>query len=144
MSEKQTFHEDFSREDEIKVGSERSFGIVFAVVFAIIGAFPLWNGEPLRVWALIIAGAFLLVALIAPRLLKPLNILWFRFGMLLSRVVNPVVMGFLFFLTVTPIALLMRLFGKRPLHLGFDKETDSYWIKREPPGPDPQTMRQQF
>ncbi len=144
MTQKQAFHEDFAREEEVKAGSERSLGIVFAAVFAIVGLFPLWSGGAVRLWALIVAGLFVAFALIAPALLGPLNRLWFRFGMLLNRIVSPLVIGLLFFLTVTPMALIMRLAGKDPLRLRFDKAAESYWIPRNPPGPDPQTMRNQF
>jgi len=97
-----------------------------------------------RSWASAVAAGFALVALLAPRLLRPLNQAWFRFGMLLHRVVSPLVMGLLFFVTVTPIGLLMRLTGKDPLRLRFDPAADSYWIDREPPGPPPDSMRNQF
>ena len=144
MTEKRAFHEDFSREGEVKAGSERALGIVFSAVFAIVGLLPLWDGGRVRVWALVVAGVFLVLALAVPASLKPLNRAWFRLGMLLNRVVSPVVMGFLFYLTVTPIALVMRLAGKDPLRLSFDRGSDSYWIVRDPPGPAPDTMQNQF
>jgi len=137
-------HEDFSRRGEIEAGSERTFGIVFFAVFAIMGLYPLLNGGEARIWALIIAGAFLLAALVAPRILRPLNRLWSRFGLLLHNVVSPVIMGLLFFVAVTPTALIMRLAGKDPLRLRFDPEARTYWIDRQPPGPEPKTMRNQF
>ena len=137
-------HEDFSRRGEIEAGSERTFGIVFFAVFAIMGLYPLLNGGEARIWALFIAGAFLLAALVAPRILRPLNRLWSRFGLLLHKVVSPVIMGLLFFVVVTPTALIMRLAGKDPLRLRFDPEARTYWIDRQPPGPEPKTMRNQF
>ena len=137
-------HEDFSRRGEIEAGSERTFGIVFSAVFAIMGLYPLLNGGEARIWVLIIAGVFLLAALVAPRILRPLNRLWSRFGLLLHKVVSPVIMGLLFFVVVTPTALIMRLAGKDPLRLHFDPEARTYWIDRRPPGPEPQTMRNQF
>ena len=84
-----------------------------------------------------VSGLFLVVAVAAPRLLAPLNRLWYRFGLLLHRIVNPVVMGLLFYATVTPIALVMRLVGKDPLHRAFDPQARTYWIERSPPGPKP-------
>ncbi len=144
MPGRPAFHEDFTRKDEIKSGSNRAFGVVFAVVFAIIGLFPLLGDGAVRVWAVAISLVFLALALAAPRLLKPLNRLWFRFGMLLNMIVTPLVMALLFFVTVTPIALAMRLVGKDPLRLRFDPAAESYWIRRQPPGPDPETMRHQF
>jgi len=137
-------HESFRERDAVKGSSNRFFGIVFAVVFAIIGLFPLIGGSSVRWWSLIVAGVFLALAFAAPKLLSPLNRLWMRFGLLLHRIVNPLVMALLFFLVVTPIALLMRLFGKRPLHLETEPDAESYWIPRDPPGPEPETMKQQF
>ena len=137
-------HEDFSRRGEIEAGSERTFGIVFSAVFVIMGLYPLWHGEEARIWVLIMAGAFLLAALVAPRILRPLNRLWSRFGVLLHKLVSPVIMGLLFFVAVTPTALIMRLAGKDPLRLRLDPEARTYWIDRRPPGPEPQTMRNQF
>jgi hypothetical protein len=137
-------HEDLSRAaGPVPVGSERSFGLVFAVVFTIIALLPLKDGESVRLWALGVAGVFLVAALAVPKILRPLNLVWFRFGMLLHHIVTPLVMGLLFFVTVTPIGVLMRLCGKDPLRL---KRNDaaSYWIARTPPGPAPETMKQQF
>lgn len=129
---------------KVVAGSNRSFGIVFAVVFGLIGAWPLVSGKAPRLWAAGIAIAFAIVALAAPHWLAPLNRLWFRVGLLLHRVVNPVVMGLIFFLTVVPVGLLMRAFGKDPLRLRREPEADSYWIVRAPPGPEPGSMSRQF
>ena len=137
-------HESYREREAVKGSSNRSFGIVFAVVFAIIGLFPLIGAEAPNWWALAIALLFLATALTRPEFLAPLNRLWLRFGLLLHRVVNPLVMAFLFFVVVTPIALLMRLCGKRPLSLDIEPDTETYWIPRDPPGPEPETMRQQF
>ena len=144
MAKKQAIHENLSRQDEVKIGSNRSFGFVFTVVFAVVGALPLLDGEFVRWWAFVVAGLFLAVSLFVPRLLKPLNKLWFRFGLLLHKIVTPVIMGLLFFTTITPIALFIRLTGKDPLRLRFDPDAKSYWIERDPPGPEPETMRYQF
>jgi len=137
-------HESFRERDAVKSSSNRSFGVVFSIVFSIVGLFPLLKGAPPRWWALGIAVLFLVAALIYPKCLAPLNRLWTRFGLLLHRIVNPIVMGVLFFLVVTPIALIMRLAGKRPLHLNMEPEAATYWIRREPPGPAPDSMKQQF
>lgn len=144
MTKPATAQDAVSHSDEVTPGSERSFGLVFAAVFALIAFWPMLGGEPIRTWAAGVAAAFLAVALLAPRLLRPLNVVWFKFGMLLHKVVNPVVMGLLFFVAITPIALLMRLAGKDPLHRAFDADAESYWIERAPPGPAPETMKQQF
>jgi hypothetical protein len=132
-------HEGFQEREAVKTSSDRSFGIVFTVVFAIIGLFPLLSSHSPRWWSVGVAGA-----LLYPKILAPLNRLWTRFGLLLHKVVNPLVMGLLFFLVVTPIALLMRICGKRPLHLKTEPDTPTYWILRDPPGPAPDTMKQQF
>ncbi len=97
-----------------------------------------------RLWALIAAGVFLVPALVFPKVLHPLNKLWMRFGALLQKIVSPIVLGALFFLTVTPMGLLMRLIGKDLLRLKKDPDASSYWIERTPPGPPPDTMRNQF
>ncbi len=144
MSKPQGTFEGQSHGRKVEMGSERSFGLVFAVVFTLVCVLPLKSGEEPRLWAGALAGAFLVVAFVAPKLLKPLNRLWFLVGMALHHVVTPLVMGLLFFVTVTPIALIMRASGKDPLRLKRDKDTASYWILREPPGPPPETMRRQF
>ncbi len=144
MSDKKQTHEDLERSDQVKRGSDRGFGIVFAVVFVIIGLWPLLGDGGPRIWSLVIAGAFLAVALVRPRLLGPLNLIWFKFGMLLHHVVSPVILGLIFFVSVTPVALIMRVLGKDPLRLKMDPDTESYWLKREPPGPPPDSLKNQF
>lgn len=144
MSDQFGLHEDFGRTDPVKRSSDRATGLVFAAVFAIIALWPLWKSGAVREWALITAAAITIVALAIPRALGPLSRAWHGLGLVLHRVVNPLVMGLLFYLTVTPTGLLMRLFGKDPLRLRFDPEAKSYWIERQPPGPAPETMRHQF
>lgn len=136
-------HEPAETRTEVKMGSERAFGIVFAIVFALIALWPLLGGGGVRPWAAATGALFLGAAFLAPRALKPLNVLWFRFGMLLHRIVSPIVMGFLFFVTVTPIGLLMRALGKDLLRLE-RSDAKSYWIERDPPGPPPESMTKQF
>lgn len=137
-------HEDLIRSDDVKGSSNRSFGVVFAVVFAVIGLWPLIGAGPVRLWALAVSLVFLLLAFIAPKTLAPLNRLWLKFGLLLHKVVNPVIMAVMFFLVITPTALVVRLIGKRLLQTSFDREAASYWIERDPPGPDPADMQNQF
>jgi hypothetical protein len=140
-----TAHENSTSFDDRRPPSLRSFGLTFVFVFTLIGLWPLLrHGLPPRLWALAAAGAFLAVTFLAPQLLSPLNKVWFAFGMLLHRIVNPLVLGFMFLVLLTPLALAMRLFGKRFLPLTFDREAPSYWIRREPPGPEPQSIRNQF
>ncbi len=114
---------------KIKVGSNKSFGIVFFVFFLIIGLYPLINDDDIRIWSIVISIIFLLLGLINSQILTPLNILWFKFGMLLGRFVSPIVMGLVFFLVVTPTGLIMKLFNKDLLKLRKNKNS-SYWIKR--------------
>jgi hypothetical protein len=125
-------------------GSDRVFGLFFAVVFALAGGWIAWSGRPWG-WALVAGAAVLaLLALVAPARLHPANRLWFALGMLLARIVNPVVIGVMFFAVITPIGLLMRAFGQRPLQLRFEPGRASYWIERTPRGPAPSSMRDQF
>lgn len=125
----------------VKMGSERSFGLVFAGVFGVVAVLPLMHGYPVRLWALPVAALFLAVALIRPALLAPLNRLWFRFGLALGRVMTPVMMGVLFVVAVIPTALLMKLLRKDPMQRRLLPEAATYWERREQqPGP----MREQF
>lgn len=124
--------------------SERSFGIVFAVVFVLVGGWPMLAGELPRWWALAIAGAFLFASLALPRILRPLNSVWLRFGLLLHRITSPIILAMLFYLTVLPTGLVMRALGKDLLRLRFDRNAHSYWIERSPPGPEPESLRNQF
>ncbi len=129
---------------KLVAGSERSFGVVFACVFTLIGIVPWLLGHGLRSWALIVAVIFLAAAYLAPRLLTPLNRLWFRFGLLLHHIVNPVIMALIFYGAVLPTGLAVRAFGKDLLRLRRDPQAESYWIEREPPGPAPESMTRQF
>ena len=144
MINKRALHEDFSQKHTVKASSERSFGFVFAAVFTVVGLVPLWNGGPVRIWAMVLATAILAAALVRPRILAPANRAWFRFGMLLGAIVAPVVMMLVFLVAVTPTALAMRLLGKDSLRLKFDPQAQTYWLRRDPPGPDPTTMSRQF
>ena len=137
-------HEDFSRTHQVKASSNRSFGWVFTVVFLIIAVWPLFSGGMLRWWSLFIAAAFVLVTIAAPKLLALPNRLWLRFGLLLNRIISPVVLVFLFYVVVTPMGALMRVFGKDSLRLQRDDSDTSYWIKRNPPGPKPDSLHHQF
>ena len=118
--------------DDIKIGSNRSFGIVFFVVFLLIATYPLINGDELRLWSLIISIVFLFLGLLNSKILNPLNKLWFKFGIFLGKIISPLVMGIIFFLVVTPIGLLMRLLNKDLLNLRFNNN-GSYWIEKTEP-----------
>ena len=118
--------------DDIKISSNRSFGIVFFVVFILIALYPLIHNEEIRIWSLIISSIFLILGLINSRILNPLNKLWFKFGIFLGKIVSPIIMGIIFFLVVTPIGFIMRLLGKDILNLKYNKNK-SYWIEKNGP-----------
>ena len=130
----------------VKVGSDRSFGAVFVAVFAVIGALPVVSGGSPRLWAFVVALAFLVPTLVAPRLLHPLNVVWFRFGMLLHAIVSPLVMGLVFVVAVVPTAIVMRLRGKDVLDIRSrdQAQRESYWISRAQRTIDADSMRNQF
>jgi len=121
--------------------SPKSFGIVFSVVFLIIALYPLISSEGIRAWALIVSAVFLLLAYVAPNVLSLPNKLWFKLGLLIGSIVAPIVMAFIYFVTVVPTGLIMRLLGKDLLKQKLDKNAKSYWVKRsEPMG----SMKNQF
>ena len=117
---------------KVKKSSNKSFGIVFFIVFIIIGFWPLLDINTYRLWAIIIAFIFLALGLVNSKLLTPLNILWFKFGIFLGKIVSPIVMGVVFFIVVTPIGLIMRLLKKDVLGLKYNKDK-SYWIEKSGP-----------
>ena len=114
---------------EIKRSSNKSFGIVFFIVFLIIGFWPLFDISTYRLWAIIIAFIFLILGCINSKLLTPLNILWFKFGLFLGKIVSPLVMGIIYFFVVTPTGLLMKIFRKDLLNLKYNNK-NSYWIEK--------------
>ena len=118
--------------DEIKISSNRSFGIVFFIVFLLIATYPIINDGHVRIWSLIISVVFLILGLLNSEILSPLNKIWFKFGILLGKIISPLVMGLIFFLVVTPIGLFMRLLNKDLLKLKFNKNK-SYWIEKKEP-----------
>ena len=118
--------------DEVKISSNRSFGIVFFVVFLLIAFYPLiYNGD-IKIWSLILSLIFLILGLVDSKILTPLNKVWYHFGIFLGKIISPFIMGIIFFLVVTPIALLMRLLGKDVLNLKYNKNK-SYWIEKKGP-----------
>ena len=128
-------------EHKIKISSNRSFGIVFFIVFLIIGLWPILNDESIRLWSIIISLIFLILGLLKSKILTPLNKLWSKLGIFLGIVVAPIVMALVFFLVVTPIGIFMRLMGKDLLNLKYNKNKDTYWISRDK---DTTTMKRQF
>ena len=117
---------------EIKIGSNKSFGIVFFIVFLLVALYPLINNGDLRIWSFIIAIIFLILGLINSKVLTPLNKLWFKFGLFLGKIVSPLIMGIIFFFVVTPTAFIMRIIGKYLLNLRFNNKK-TYWIEKTGP-----------
>jgi len=130
--------------EKVKRSSNRTLGIVFAAFFTLIAFLPMLRGHAARRWALPVAGIFLVVAIAAPGVIEPLNRAWTALGALLHAVVNPIVLGVLFYLIFTPFGWLLRRMGKDFLRLRPEPEADSYWIPRVPAGPKPETMVRQF
>lgn len=137
-------HEDLSRATPVMPGSDRAFGVQMSVILGLISAFGLWRHTSWWPWTGTAAALLLAAGLLYAPALAPLKLAWFKFGELLHKIVNPIVMGILFFVTVMPIGLLLRGAGKDLLRLRREPEADSYWISRQPPGPAPDTMRDQF
>ena len=137
-------HEAFSRDEKLAPGSERAFGTVMAAVLVIISGLNFWFSGGIWPWTLGGAALFLVTAGLWPAALKPLNRAWFKLGLLMHRVVNPIVMGLLFYLGVFPTGLVIRAFGKDPLRLRREPQSGSYWIPRQPRGPAPESMKDQF
>ncbi len=126
--------------ENIKISSNRSFGIVFFVVFLIIALYPITNQSEIRLWALIISLIFFFLGIFNSKILSPLNKLWFKFGLFLGKIISPIVMGIIFFLVVTPIGLFMRLLKKDLLKIKFNSD-ETYWIKKNDPN---NRMNKQF
>lgn len=126
---------------KIKMSSNRSFGLVFFFVLIIIGLWPLKNNGDLRIYFIVLSIPFLILGLINSKLLNPLNLLWFKFGILIGSFMAPIVMGIVFFLVVTPTGLIMKMFGKKMLDEPFDKSKKSYWINCNKKA---SSMRKQF
>ena len=118
--------------DDIKISSNRSFGIIFFVVFLLIAFYPLILGFEIRIWSILISLIFLILGLLNSNILTPLNKIWFKFGILLGKIITPIVMGIIFFLIVTPIAIIMRILQKDLLNLKYNKKK-SYWIEKDGP-----------
>ena len=116
--------------NKIKISSNRNFGLVFFIIFLIVSLWPLTHEGSIRIWSVIVSAVFLILGLINSRLLTPLNLLWFKFGMILGAIISPIVMGIIFFLVVTQIGLILRIMGKDLLNKKYDKKKKTYWIYR--------------
>ena len=143
MTRSANFHESYRREEAAR-GSDRSFGFIIAGALVVIALVPLIRGQEPRWFLLPISVVFALLALLAPRVLRLVNQAWHRLGLLLQKVVNPVIMGVIFAIGVIPTGLVLRLMGKDPMRRKFDPRAETYWIPRNPPGPPPATMKNQF
>ena len=119
-------------EIKINLPSNKSFGILFFIVFLILSLYPLIDGHQIRIWSLIISLIFLILGILEAKILTPLNNLWFKFGIFLGKIISPLIMGIIFFLVVTPIGIIMRIFGKDVLNLKYNKN-QSYWIEKNGP-----------
>ena len=139
------YHANHHEEGELQLPSDRSFAWVMTGACLVFGLLPVvaWNGAPQMI-LLAIGGVFLGLGLVAPSVLHPLNIIWMRFAGLLHMIVSPIVLGGLFFLVFTPMGLVIRLFGTDLLRLKYEQAERSYWIERTPPGPPPESMKNQF
>ncbi len=137
-------HESLHREETLKLPPNRTFGLGAGVIFLIIALFPLWGGGSVRIWAVVCAIVCALLALAVPNVFTPINRAWMRFGLLLNKIVNPIVLGVMFYVVVWPTGLVLRLFRRTSLRQGYDAGAKSYWEPRTPPGPDPKSLERQF
>jgi hypothetical protein len=145
LHENLAMHENLRDYSHItKYSSNRSFGLVFTTFFLIVSLLPLWYGNSMRIWAGWIALLFFVAAIFLPSVLSPLNHLWARIGQLLHRIVSPIVLAVLFYSVVVPIGIVIRMSGKKLLQLNFDRTARSYWVARNPPGPNADSLRNQF
>jgi hypothetical protein len=124
--------------------TDRSFGFTFGVVFGLLGAWLAWRGSAYALPSVVAAAAFAIVAVVRPMLLYWPKVVWMRFGALLNKVVSPIILGAIFFVVFTPVALYFRLTGRDALRRRFDRDAKSYWIERVPPGPEGKTFERQF
>jgi Saxitoxin biosynthesis operon protein SxtJ len=138
------FPERIEHGDDLRASSDRVFGLVFSVFWSVVALAPLTKGGPIRVWAMTLSAAFLVSGLVRPTVLGPLNRVWQTFGQLLQKLTNPIVMAVLFFSTIVPFGLIIRLLKRDALRLRWDKDSATYWIRRRPPGPPPESMKDQF
>ena len=114
--------------NNIKAGSVRSFGIVFFIVFLLVSLYPLLNNHEIRIWSLIVGFIFLFLGMVSSPILKPLNLIWFKFGLFLGKFISPIVMGIVYFIVVFPTFLLLKLFKRNYLNIKYDRNKSSYWI----------------
>ena len=132
---------EFKSHIEVDIGSQKSFGIIFSIVFLIFGLYPLINSEAIHLWSLLVSLILLALAFLAPKTLSLPNLLWFKLGLMLGAIVAPIVMALVYITTVIPTGLFVKLIGKDLLRQKLDKNAKTYWIEREQPVG---TMKDQF
>jgi len=128
----------------VQGATDRSFGLVFAGFFLLVAVVPALNGHAFRLWAVGVSAVFAALALSRPQILKPLNILWTKIGSVMQTIVSTVALCALYYGIITPTGFIMRLRGKDPMRLRFDPAASSYWIAKDPPGPAPESLKNQF
>lgn len=129
------------RDNQVKMGSEKQFGLVFALFFAVLACFPLVNGGMVNIYLFGVAVTLCLISLVCPRIFKPFNVVWFKFGLFLHKIVSPIALGTIFFIVLTPVAALKKVFGSSSLDLRFDPSAKTYWKKKKP---TQSSLRNQF
>ena len=139
-----SLHENLDRKTQVRLAAERDLGLVFAAFFILVSLAPLRHGQPLRGWALLLSAGFLVVTAWRPMWLRPLNRLWSKLGFVMGQVTTPIITTLLFLVVVVPLGFILRLLGKDPLRLSFDRAASTYWIERNPPGPAADSMSNQF
>ena len=139
-----TAHENLERNDAAVGSSDKTFGLVFTAFLLVVALMPVLHGHAARTWALAASAVFLTAALAYPSLLAPLNRVWTGLGLLLHQITNPLLLGAVFFLVFTPFGCVLRLLGKDFLRLKKPARPDTYWIPRDPPGPPPESIKDQF
>ncbi len=138
------FPERFGHGDSPRGSTDRFFGLLFSAFWGVMAMAPLRRGGSIRVWAVVLAAAFLVTSLLRPTVLGPLNHLWQRLGQLLQKLTTPILMAVLYFSTIVPFGLIMRLLNRDALGLKWERGSATYWIPRDPPGPRPESMKDQF
>lgn len=140
-------HTEHQEHHEIESSSDRSFGLTIGGILLLIEAYRLWSSgalDTLGIVLLVIALPLLVFGLVYPKVLAPLNKAWTKLGLIMFKVVNPIIMFAVYVLTIVPIGLIMKMVGKDPLHVKLDKSAKSYWVERNPSGPSPDSMKNQF